>query len=532
MTIFAVFQRRMEKPVVARSKFYEVDDISIFDLHLDPFNPRIRHGVDQHDCIERISDERDSFLRLMRDIAAHGLTPQHILVSKSPEGKYIVRDGNRRVTALKLLNRPELALPDEALRNIVARIAANAAAPIVDKLDCLACDDEETIVDYLRRLHTGENAGIGQVGWSALLIALFNAHAGIADQNRRAAQLILWMEERGKHVGNEFPITTLTRLLNSETLSILGFGLNGDKLVATLPEANAYTLASRVIGDIADNVINVTRGGPASVYALDAALEYVRRVRREVGPAEARQESGGQRGSDQAGDKQAGGTTAGAREAGAAGGRTGDNDTATGGGDSTRGASEDTDSPAGSAGPNGTGGAGSSGASAAAAGTNQGSATSVKPAWDRPRLFGRRKNARPDFAIPTGRDKVETIVAELRELDPNETPMAVTMLLRGLLELSDLAYREALNLPDKKALHTNIAACADHMKNAGLLTESQHLVILSYTRSEQEIMHVKSIQKYIHSDTFHPNGQRLNTMWDEIGCFVRACWEGVTRAGT
>jgi hypothetical protein len=520
----------MEKILVDRSKFYKIDDVSVFDLQLDAFNPRIRHGVDQNDCIARIAGDRESFMRLVRDIATNGLSPQHVLVSKAADGKLIVRDGNRRATALKLLNRPDLALPDEPLRNLVARVRAVAAAPIAEKVSCLACDDEVTIVDYLRRLHTGENAGIGQVDWSALLISLFNSHAAISDQNRRAAQLVLWMEEHGKHVENSFPITTLTRLLNAETLDILGFGISADKLTITLSATEAYALASRVIDDIAANVINVTRGGPASVYTLDAALEYVRTVRRQIGPAEPNQPSSDPHGLSGA-TGEAGVTSTG-DDNGSFAYVANDSSSNSSGGSAARGTSDFLASSTGSSSVSDDGSSGSVLNKSATAGVNRGNRTSVKPAWDRPRLFGRRKTSRPDFAIPLGREKVETIVGELRELDPNATPMAVTMLLRGLLELSDLAYREAHGLPDKRILHSNIAASADHMKNVGLLNEGEHLVILSYTRSEQEIMHVKSIQKYIHSDTFHPNGQRLNTMWDEMGVFVRACWEGVTRVST
>jgi hypothetical protein len=508
--------------VVARSKFYEQDGVSIFDLQLDPFNPRIRHGVDQHDCIERIADDRDSFLRLMKDIAANGLSPKHILLSKSDDGKLVVRDGNRRVTALKLLNRPDLCLPDEGLRNMVFRMASAATTPLVDKLDCLVCDEEETISDYLRREHTGQNGGIGQVDWSALLIALFNLHAGTVDQHRRAAQMILWMEERGRHVSNDFPITTLTRLLNTETLAILGFGVEGDKLVAVLPETSAFALASRIISDIATNVINVTRsGGTGSVYALDAALEYIRRVRQEVGPAEQppppadAQPTGGpseEPASGASGAPWQGGTTGGS-DAGPEGPEPYSGGQPAGGGatDPEDAPKDDTANPA--------GGKPTSGAT-------------VKPSWDRPCLFGRRKNSKADFSFPHNRTKVMNVVSELRQLDPNATPMAVALLFRVLLELSDGAYRAVHQMKQADSLPKSIASSADKMLNDGLLSKAEHQVIETYTRGEQTILHVKTIQKFLHDDTSHPNGQGLNTMWDSIGCFVKACWLGVMRAET
>jgi hypothetical protein len=503
--------------VVARARFTEMKGVSVAELQLDPNNPRIRHGVDQNDCLARIAGDRDTFMHLLRDIAGNGLSIAPIVLSKSAEGKLVVRDGNRRVTALKLLNRPDLCLPDETLRNMVQRIASSAASPIVDEIDCTFCDDEVTMRDYLRRLHTGENAGIGQVGWSALLISLFNLYVGVSDQNRRAAQLIVWLEDQGKHVSNDFPITTLTRLLNADTLSVLGFNIVGDNLVPSLPPAASYALASRVINDIASKVINVTRdGGAGSVYAPDDAAEYIRRVRQEVGPVEG---ASGDSAPD-AGSASAAGAPA-RNPLGNPGEQTGTDGAGTAGGTSAAPAAPS----ASVAGAEDTGdGAAPASGPAMAAGGRSGSSATVKPNWDRPCLFGRRKNATPGFTVPTDRAKIMSIVGEMRLLDPNATPLAMTMLFRALLELSDKAYREAHGIKDKGALHKDIAASADHMLAGNLLNADQHSVVLSYTRSEQNMLHVKSIQKYVHDDTYHPNGQALNTMWDEIGCFVKACW--------
>jgi len=62
------------------------------------------------------------------------------------------------------------------------------------------------------------------------------------------------------------------------------------------------------------------------------------------------------------------------------------------------------------------------------------------------------------------------------------------------------------------------------MKAAGLLSQGELDVILRYTREEQSMLHIKTLQAYIHRSNFHPNGQAINTFWDEIGCFIAACW--------
>lgn len=469
--------------MVARSQFYDVPDLNVHELLLDASNPRIRHGVDQHDCVERIVKDRDTFMNLLRDIAAHGLTPEHILVSPNGDGKWVVRDGNRRVTALKLLTRPSLCLPNEQLYNTVQRIVNEMPVKLGETQKCLACDDDEVIVDYLRRKHTGENLGIGQVGWDALLISLFNVQAGIVDQNRRAAQLILWAEDHGLSIGNKFPITTLNRALNADTLKTLGFRVENDQLLVTLKNNQAYALVARVIGDIAAGRVHVKRDGEnGSIYSPEDATAYILKVREEMGPHDAEKQKD---------------TEVVAGEPAASNG----NGPASGSGSPTNGT---TNTPRGGAGRP-TGG-------------------TAKPFWVRPCLFGRRKNSNPGFSVPANEAKLSTIVSELRQVDPFVTPLATTMLLRALIERSEIFYREKHNLTDKKALHTNIAASADHMKTSGLLSKSEHDAVMRHTRTDPGMLHIKTIQACIHENQFHPNGQTLNTTWDEIGCFVRACW--------
>ncbi len=466
---------------MSRHQFYEVKRVSVSSLLLDTYNPRIRHGQDQKDCISRILRDRDNFLSLLKDIAANGLSIEHIVVSKNDNGKWVVRDGNRRVTALKLLNRPSLALPDTALVSLITRIRDAHAADIPSKISCMACDDEETISSFLKRKHTGANAGIGQKSWSAVLIALFNLHAGITDQNRRAAQLLLWAEENGMQIDDEFPITTLTRGLSSETLQLIGFNIENDEIAPVVSTQKAYAMVERVVGDIAHGRVHVKRDSEeGSIFTKDNQRKYFRSVRDAFAdqpdePTPARSPITAPPATDSPQDERL------------------DNE------DHSRTDNPDT-RPA----------------------RRQPSPT--KPAWDRPCVFGRRKGTPPGFIIPDSEPKAISVLAELRGLNPMETPICAAMLLRYLIELSNTRYRLAHSLRQQDYLHKSIAHSAEHMKAAGLLSQGELDVILRYTREEQSMLHIKTLQAYIHRSNFHPNGQAINTFWDEIGCFIAACW--------
>jgi ParB-like chromosome segregation protein Spo0J len=106
-------------------------------LLLDTNNPRIRAGADEPDCIDRLLRKPKQLLALAKDIAANGLSTAPILVELIKGNKFVVWDGNRRITALKLLNDPSLAR-NKALQAQFAGVAAKAAVDIPTSVDVLA----------------------------------------------------------------------------------------------------------------------------------------------------------------------------------------------------------------------------------------------------------------------------------------------------------------------------------------------------------------------------------------------------------
>ncbi|MDD5388978.1 MAG: hypothetical protein PHD37_06515 [Gallionellaceae bacterium] len=486
---------------MSRDSFYQVPDVPVADLLLDTFNPRIRHGQDQNDCIHRLLRDRANFINLCKDIAARGLTPEHILVSKNADGKWVVRDGNRRVAALKLLNTPSQVHADTALFNTLTRAAGMPGVNIPSQINCLACDDEQIIRDYLERKHTGANQGIGQKNWTALLKSFFNIQADARDDYKRAAQLLLWLEEHEYGgVDDDFYITTLQRGLNTDTLALIGFAVRDDDLVPILPVHQAYDLAARVVRAIGSGEVNVKREEESgSIITPEAQLAFFTAVRNEIGPpiAVATPVPGDS-------DLQPLTERAGIRPPAAPAG----NQSATG-----------TPPPA-------IGGQWGATPPPASIPTRLPASPATAPR-DRKFLFGTRKTASPGLSIPPSETKVQTIIAELRKLNPHETSLATTMLLRALIELSNDYYRAQHDLPPKEqtALHKSIAHTANHMGDANILTEPEHTVVMNYTQGSEGMLHIRTIQAYIHSTEHHPNGQALNTIWDDISCFVRACWK-------
>lgn len=91
----------------------EIRYFELSELKVDQNNFRLGSFKSQRDAIRAmLTRHKSKLLPLAKDILEVGLSPgEPIWVAPDPEipGKYIVMEGNRRITALKVMNSPALA---------------------------------------------------------------------------------------------------------------------------------------------------------------------------------------------------------------------------------------------------------------------------------------------------------------------------------------------------------------------------------------------------------------------------------------
>jgi len=136
------------------NKEYRFEEIAFNDLKLDPFNPRLpksKQGKDEKVIIEFMLLE-SATLELMMAIGQNGFfAGEQLLVveDKDEAGKYIVVEGNRRLTAVKLLSKPEIAtVKKDAIKQIVEE--SDEKPPTIP---CLVFEDKKEILKYLGFRH-------------------------------------------------------------------------------------------------------------------------------------------------------------------------------------------------------------------------------------------------------------------------------------------------------------------------------------------------------------------------------------------
>ena len=147
----------------------EIKKIPIDLLLYDPLNPRLPTSVNGHNEKEVIAWmlNNENLVELMLSIAEKGYfeaEPIWVVPSQVYDGKYDVIEGNRRLTAVKLLNTPELAT---SRKNTIDAIMKEAKV-IPTEIASIVFSSKEEVDSYLGYRHI-----TGVEPWDALAKARY-----------------------------------------------------------------------------------------------------------------------------------------------------------------------------------------------------------------------------------------------------------------------------------------------------------------------------------------------------------------------
>ena len=138
----------------------EIRNIGVADLKLDLYNPRMpksKQGKDEKSVIEFMLLEAAT-LELMEAIGENGFFAGELLLvvpDEQDKGKYTVIEGNRRLTAVLLLNNPELA----TVKKVATKEIADNAKHKPQILPCLEFSNKNEMRKYLGFIHiTGKKS--------------------------------------------------------------------------------------------------------------------------------------------------------------------------------------------------------------------------------------------------------------------------------------------------------------------------------------------------------------------------------------
>lgn len=146
----------------------DIREFQLAELNVDQDNFRLGRFDDQRSCLQAmVRRQRDKLVELATDILAVGLSPgEPLWVAPDPRapGRYVVLEGNRRVTALKVMDNPALAAGTDfeaAFRRLHTDFSKNPRRTVRATL----FESVEAAAPWVERRHTNEQSGVGIQWW-------------------------------------------------------------------------------------------------------------------------------------------------------------------------------------------------------------------------------------------------------------------------------------------------------------------------------------------------------------------------------
>ena len=250
---------------------YRDGQVLLSNLKLDPTNPRHPEFDSQREIVEWMTSGigriGEKLVVLAKDIATFGLNPADrvmVVADAKEKGQFTVLEGNRRLTALKLLNNPDLA-PTKEWQKRFSRLRPSHYSPIRE-LPCVVFDDPESAFHFIELRHLGESGGAGVVPWEAEQKARHDQRLHRRSRHHKALAVLDFIRDAEridadtKSLASEgFPITTLDRVLSDQEFrSFLGLAVNSDgEICFRIEPREAMKPISKVIKDFGSGKKNV-----------------------------------------------------------------------------------------------------------------------------------------------------------------------------------------------------------------------------------------------------------------------------------
>jgi hypothetical protein len=214
--------------------------------------------------------------KLARDILLEGRLYEPPLVY--PNGSnFVVYDGNRRTTCLKLLANPKRA-PDSDLQKFFADLRRQWRGNFPTKITCRVETNRDEIDEILFRRHTGSQGGVGQSNWNGRMKTTFVDRTGRGGKLNVADEI----EERLKAAsllpkGKRIPRSNLNRLLSAEAFrNRVGISTAKGQFQFIRTEDISLKALARIADDLAYQRITLD-----DVWDVDRKSEYLDRLESE-----------------------------------------------------------------------------------------------------------------------------------------------------------------------------------------------------------------------------------------------------------
>lgn len=245
--------------------------ISISQLLVDIENPRLPNPPsNQREAIrDMVAIQPEKIMALALHLVENGPNPASIpiVMPSSHNEMYYVLDGNRRITAIKILETPSLVdgiLNPTSFKKLKELSTVFINNPIT-QINCIVFTDRVQADLWIQLTHRGQNDGAGVVPWDGQVAARYDARK--KGRKSISLQVIDYVKEHGeldnitqiKIETGKFPITNLDRLLNTPYVrDKLGIEISDGKILTSYPHEEVLKGLSRIVTDLGTSNISVS----------------------------------------------------------------------------------------------------------------------------------------------------------------------------------------------------------------------------------------------------------------------------------
>lgn len=201
---------------------YVERDIPIANLKLDELNFRTDEVDGQRAAIKAMIQEQGlGLVKLAEHLLTHGLMPgERLLVIPDESGEaesFVVMEGNRRTTVMKILEQPDLAAETSIYGRIVELARQFAGRPL-RTLPCVVLPQRQMALVWVEVKHSTGMGGAGVEKWSAPATARFSEY--LRGRVSRWRATLRFLREQGIDVaqiadGIRPKTTAVSRVLNA-----------------------------------------------------------------------------------------------------------------------------------------------------------------------------------------------------------------------------------------------------------------------------------------------------------------------------
>lgn len=476
--------------VMSISKNYK--QISITRLILNPENDRFELVENEKLALETMLNKLGSKIYVLAlDIVKRGLSPKPFYVVPY-YNKYIVKDGNRRTTAIKLLARPKLI--DEkkypSLRIKFEKLHSKYIQNPIKSILCYIYSDNLDADNWVELEHTGEQKGVGTVEWGSEQIHRFNKKHGknppIQIQAMDFIRHSVFISDEIKTMSENIRLTNFERLINDKDVrKLLGLSWLNSQLVSGIEEVEVAKALSAVISKMAEPHFKVK-----SIYTSTDRMSFIEKMSSDLP------------------DLSKSTTPWSLNDWNSVSNSSEESEDLSNGEEDIPITSEDADS-------------------------NELHSNKGHNHKNSPIPYKRKTIIPSKLVIRITNPKVNKIYNELQKLDIYKYPNCAAITFRVFIELSIDTYLEEKSLLGEgkisaaksgKQMPEKVSIVRNHLKQKGVTDDAISKAIGTMMKNEDSLLGLSTFHAYVHNNRFAAIPEDIVTTWDNIQDFMVTLW--------